>query len=239
MSSSLGFSSLYDSTVQPGPFGFPSTNAALPPYSRLQTSHRPFYSLRISLLTPYPLSHASGCFPIPPVFSSRPDSLRVFLWNSGDLQDRSTEVLHFVSFHTVDLICTQESNLNSFSSFGILVALLCDLIALTTGLGFFFSMTHPQAAGSSFLSDRVYPSLNFLPTLFPRLIPTLTMYRSTSHYTILPRSFSLLFMLLLLALFRQIARPIPFSPSFFFPLKISSFCETSTAMNPLGLQRYF
>ena len=32
---------------------------------------------------------------------------------------RSTELLHFISSHPVDLICIQESNLNSFSSFRI------------------------------------------------------------------------------------------------------------------------
>ena len=46
-----------------------------------------------------------------------PDSLRVLQWNAGGLQARSTELLHFLSSHPVDLICIQESNLNSSSSF--------------------------------------------------------------------------------------------------------------------------
>ena len=45
-----------------------------------------------------------------------PDSLRVLQWNAGDLRARSTELLHFLSSHSVDLICIQESNLNSSSS---------------------------------------------------------------------------------------------------------------------------
>ena len=48
-----------------------------------------------------------------------PDSLRVLQWNAGGHQARSTELLHFLSSHPVDLICIQESNLNSSSSFRI------------------------------------------------------------------------------------------------------------------------
>ena len=50
---------------------------------------------------------------------SPPDSLRVLQWNSGGLRARSTELLHFLSSHPVDLICIQKSNLNSSSSFRI------------------------------------------------------------------------------------------------------------------------
>ena len=46
-------------------------------------------------------------------------SPRVLQWNAGGLQARSTELLHFISSHPVDLICIQESNLNLFSSFQI------------------------------------------------------------------------------------------------------------------------
>ena len=48
-----------------------------------------------------------------------PDSLRVLQWKAGGLQARSTKLLHFLSSHPVDLICIQESNLNSSSSFHI------------------------------------------------------------------------------------------------------------------------
>ena len=48
-----------------------------------------------------------------------PKSLRVLQWNAVGLRARSTELLHFISSHPVDLICIQESNLNSSSSFRI------------------------------------------------------------------------------------------------------------------------
>ena len=47
------------------------------------------------------------------------DSLRVLQWNAGGLRARSTELLHFLSSHPVDLIWIQESNFNSSSSFRI------------------------------------------------------------------------------------------------------------------------
>ena len=51
--------------------------------------------------------------------STPSDSLRVLQSNAGGLQARSTELLHFLSSHPVDLICIQKSNLNSSSSFRI------------------------------------------------------------------------------------------------------------------------
>ena len=48
-------------------------------------------------------------------------------------------------------------------------------------------MPHTLAAVSSFSSGRAYLSLNFLPPLFLRLIPTLIMYRLTSLLTTPPR----------------------------------------------------
>ena len=45
-----------------------------------------------------------------------PNSLRVLQWNAGGLRARSTELLHFISSHSVDLICIQESNFNLSSS---------------------------------------------------------------------------------------------------------------------------
>ena len=50
---------------------------------------------------------------------SPPNSLRVLQWNAGGLQATNTELLHFLSSHPADLICIQESNLNSSSSFWI------------------------------------------------------------------------------------------------------------------------
>ena len=48
-----------------------------------------------------------------------PNSLRVFQWNAGGLQARSTKLIHFISSHLADLIYIQESNLNLSSSFRI------------------------------------------------------------------------------------------------------------------------
>ena len=97
----------------------PSANAALLPHSHLQTSYPP----SAHLISPFPAlpppSLAPGYTSAPPVSSPPPDSLRVFQWNAGGLRARSTELLHFLSSHPVDLICIQESNLNSPSSFRI------------------------------------------------------------------------------------------------------------------------
>ena len=54
-----------------------------------------------------------------PPASPPPNSLKVYQWNAGGLLARSTELLHFLSFHLVDFICIQESNFNSSSSLRI------------------------------------------------------------------------------------------------------------------------
>ena len=115
-----------------------------------------------------------------------PDSLRVLQWNAGGLRARNTKLLHFLSSHSVD-ICTQESNLNSSSSFRIpgfsgLIAFSA-LIAPTPDLAFSLLMPRTLAAASSFSSGRAHRSLNFLPALFPQSTPTLIMWGSTSLLT--------------------------------------------------------
>ena len=79
---------------------FPPTLYLLPldPHHRLM-----FLAVFLYLLIPLPL----------------PNFLSVLQWNAGGLRARSTEVLHFISSHPVDLICIQESNLNLSSSFRI------------------------------------------------------------------------------------------------------------------------
>ena len=84
--------------------------------SKLLIAHLP-----ILYLLPLPLHHHSLLLAfflrlLPPL---PPNSLRVLQWNAGGLRARSTELLHFLSSHPVDLICIQESNLNSSSSFRI------------------------------------------------------------------------------------------------------------------------
>ena len=109
-------SDMYTSTVQPSP---PSVNAALPPHTRLQTFYPQLAHSVSSASAPSQRSLAPGCPSMPPASSPPPDSLRVLQWNAGGLRARSTELLHFLSSHPVDLACIQESNLNSFSSFRI------------------------------------------------------------------------------------------------------------------------
>ena len=48
-----------------------------------------------------------------------PNSLKVLQSNAGVLRARSTKLIHFNSFHPVNLIHIQDSNLNSSSSFRI------------------------------------------------------------------------------------------------------------------------
>ena len=86
----------------------------------LPSHHRPLLlAVLLCLLPPFP-----------------PDSLRVLQWNAGGLRARSTELLHFLSSHPVDLICIQESNLNSSSSFRIpgFSALCSDRIHSRSGI---------------------------------------------------------------------------------------------------------
>ena len=100
---------MYTSAVQSSPS---YANAALPLHPRLQTSYPSSAHSVSSPSVPSPLSLAPACFP-------PPDSLRVLQWNAGGLSAKSTELLHFLSFHPVDLICIQESSLNSSSSFWV------------------------------------------------------------------------------------------------------------------------
>ena len=97
---------------------------------------------------------------------SLPDSLRVLQWNTGSLRARSTEQLHFILSHPVDLICIQESNLNSSSSFRIPGFSALRSHGTHSQSGIFLLMSQTLAAASSFLSGRAYPSLSFLPPLF-------------------------------------------------------------------------
>ena len=116
MTPSSDSSDTYTSTVQSGTS---STDAALSRHPRLQTFY-PTTARSISPSSaPSPPSLAPGHFFMPPASSPPTKSLRVLQWNAGGLRAESTELLHFLSSHRVDLICIQESNLNSSSSFRI------------------------------------------------------------------------------------------------------------------------
>ena len=95
-------SDTYISTVQSGP---PSTDAALSRHPCLQTSYPPSAHSISPSSAPSPPSLAPGHFSTLPASSPPPDSLRVLQWNAGGLCARSTELLHFLSSHPVDLIC--------------------------------------------------------------------------------------------------------------------------------------
>ena len=115
-------SDMYTSTVQSGP---PAANTALSPHPHIQTSYIPSAHYISSPSTPSPQSLAPAISSMLPA-SSPSDSLRVLQWNAGGLRARSTELLHFLSSHPANLICIQESNLNSSSSFQIPgVSVLC------------------------------------------------------------------------------------------------------------------
>ena len=102
----------------------PSSDVALAPHPHLQTSYL-FCPLCIFSLCTLTTAH-----PFLPTLLltvslylllslSLPYSLRIFQWNAGGLQARSTKLLHFISSHPVDFIYIQESNLNLSSSFQI------------------------------------------------------------------------------------------------------------------------
>ena len=122
---------------------------------------------------------------------------------------------------------------------GFLDSILCDLIVPTPGLAFSLVMPRTLAAASSFLSDRTYPSLNFLSPLFFCLTSTRIMYESTSFKTTSPLSHFLIIRLPLFSLHRRMAKLTSFLPPFFPPPEISLFWGLQLPSPPLGLKRYF
>ena len=105
------------------------------------------------------LSFCASCLHSPP------DSLRVLQWNAGGLRARSTELLHSLSSHLVDLVCIQESKLKSSSSFQI-PGFSTLQSNRTHSRSDILVMPRKLASASSFSSGRAYPSLNFLHFFF-------------------------------------------------------------------------
>ena len=97
------------------------------------------------------------------------DFLKVLQWNAGSLRARSTELLHFLSSHPIDLFVSRNLTLTHVPLSGFLNSLLCDLIAPAPSLAFSLLIPRTLAAASSFSSGMAYPSL------FLRLTPTLIM----------------------------------------------------------------
>ena len=163
---------LNTSTVQSSPS---SANAALPPHPCLQTSYPPSAHSVSSPSTPLPPSHAPGCPSTPPA-ASPPLTLSGFF--NGMLKFFKPEALNYFTFFRPILLTLSVSRnpiLTQLPLSEILDSLLCALIAPTPGLAFSLLMASTLAAVSSFSSGRAYLSLNFLPPLFLRLIPTLIM----------------------------------------------------------------
>ena len=149
-----------------------------------------------------------------------PDSLRVLQWNAGGLQARSTELLHFLLSHPVDLICIQESNLNSSSSFQIpgFSALHSDNTHSRSGI-----LSPDDAHASDGVVIFVKQGLSF-SELSTSSLSSLDPYSDYVGVNLsLNNSSSLLFLNVYASLFtppQWMAEPTPFFPPFFPPPKI-------------------
>ena len=214
MTPSSDSSDMYTSTVESGP---PSIDAALSHHPRLQTSYPPSAHSISPSSAPSPPSLVPGYFSTPPASSPPPDSLRVLQWNAGGLRARSTELLHFLSSHPVDLICIQESNLNSSSSFRIprFSALRSDRTHSRSGI---LSPDTTHASGGVIIFVRQGLSFSELSTSF------LSSFDPYSDYVgvniSLNNSSSVSFLNVYAPPIRsspKMTEPIPFLPPFFPP----------------------
>ena len=172
MTLSSDSSDTYTSTAQSSTS---SANAALPSHPRLQTSYTPSAYSVSSPSAPSPPSLTHGC-PSTPLSSSPPLTLSGF--SNGMLEVFEPEALnYFIFFRPILLTLSVFRNpiLTHLPLSGFLDSLLCILIAPTPGLAFSLVMPRTLAVASSFLSGRAYFSLNSLPPLFLRSIPTLIM----------------------------------------------------------------
>ena len=226
-------SNMYTSTVQTGPT---STDAELTRHPHLQTSYPPSAHSISSFTAPSPPSLAPGRPSMPPASSPPPDSLRVLQWNAGGLRARSTELLHFLSSHPVDLICIQESNLNSSSSFRYpgFSALLSDRTHSRSGI---LSPDASHASGGVVIFVRQGLSFSELSTSFLSSLDPYSDYVRVNIF--LNNSSSLSFLNVYAPLFtppQLMAESIPSLPQFFPPPEISSFWGTSIAISPSGTQ---
>ena len=211
----------YTSTVQSGPT---STDTALSRHPRLQTSYPSSAQPLSPSSAPSPPSLAPGHFSTPPASSPPPDSLRVLQWNAGGLQAWSTEPLHFLLSHPVNLICIQESNLNSSSSFRIpgFSALRSDRTHSRSGI---LSPDTTHSSGDVIIFVRQGLSFSKLSTTSLSLLDLYSDYIEVNIS--LNNSSSVSFLNVYAPLFtppQRMAEPIPSLPPFFPPPpEISSF----------------
>ena len=174
---------------------------------------------------------------MPPAFSLPPDSLRVLQWNAGSLRARSTELLHFLSSHSVDLICIQESNLNSSSSFRIpgFSALRSDCTHSRSGI---LSLDATHASGGVVIFVRQGLSFSELSTSsFSSLDPYSDCVGVNILLTTPPRCHFFMCTPTLVAPPQRMAKPIPSLLQFFPPPETFSFWGTSIAITPSGTQK--
>ena len=225
-------SDTYTSTVQSGP-RLLMLHSRVTPVSKPPIPHLPIlYLLPLSFTTVL----APGHFSTPPASSPPPDSLRVLQWNAGGLRARSTELLDFLSSHPVDLICIQESNLNSSSSFRIpgFSALRFDCTHSRPGI-LSSDTTHASGGVIIFVSQ----GLSF-SELSTTSLSSLDPYSDYVGINIsLNNSSSQSFLNVYAPLFappQRMAEPIPFLPPFFPHPEISSFWGTSIAITRFGTQ---
>ena len=203
---------------------------------RLQTSYPPSSHYISSPSSPPPPSLAPDFSSTPPSSTSLPDSLRVLQWNAGGLRARSTELLHFFSSHPVDLICIQESNLNSSSSFRIpgFSALRSDRTHSRSGI---LSSDTTHASGDVVIFVRKGLPFSELST---SSLSSLDPYSDYVGINVsLNNSSSVSFFNVyapLSASPQRMVEPIPFLPQFFPPPEISSFWGTSIAITRFGTQ---
>ena len=164
-----------------------------------------------------------------------PHSLRVLQWNAGGVRARSTELLHFLLSHPVDLICIQESNLSSSSSFRIpgFSVLHSDHTRFRSGI---LSPDTTHASGGVFIFVRQGLFFSELST------SSLSSLDPCSDYLGVNISLNnslLSFLNVYTPLFappRWMVELTPFLPPFFPPPEISSFWGTSIAITPFGTQ---
>ena len=163
---------MYTSNVQSS---LSSANAALPLHPHLQASYPPSAHFVSSLSPPHHRPLLLDVLlrllpPLPPLILSG--------FFNGMLKAFEPGALNYFTFFRdilVTLSVSRNPILTHLPLYGFLDSLLCVLIAPTPGLAFSLVMSHTPAAVSSFLSGRAYLSLNFLPPLSLRLIPTLIM----------------------------------------------------------------
>ena len=207
-------------------------HSRITPVSKLLILHLP-----ILYLLPLPLHHRPLLLAIFLRLLPPPDSLRVLQWNAGGLRARSIELLHFLSSHPVDLICIQESNLNSSSSFRIpgFSALRSDRTHSRSGI-LTPDITHASSGVLIFVRQGLSfsePSTSSLSSLDP--------YSDYVGINISLNYSSLVSFLNVYApLFappQRMAKSIPSLPPFFPPPEISSFWGTSIAITPSDTQK--